>query len=259
MNDAQSAVQDLVDAVRTSDASAFYRDMWGGAETFSDIPAVSRAEFIATPLSRRRYKDESGLVKVVRYPEGVFLSEWSFDDIQKEQWGEQARRPMVYLSNSYEAVEKSMWCRENNMIPLIGEKMAEASVFTASKYRIDALITDSRSLEKMLPFFTASTEPISSITVIGDSFNYEQLAPYSRFARRIRLLLILPETGAFADAPYSSAPVFSPLGDSLVEHQDGVLVLTKRRLLTTPIIQYRTDIATHPVGDPSGGFTLVNR
>src|SRR5690348_8939857 len=121
MDEDSRKISQFVKDIASSEKSDFYKSIWGSAQEFNDLPAVSREDFINVPLSKRRYKDEKGLVKIVHSPEGSFLSEWSFKDIGLEPWGLPSKRPFVYLTDAHEAIEKSMWCYENNMVPLIGE------------------------------------------------------------------------------------------------------------------------------------------
>ena len=231
----------LVSRVHTSLESEFYARRWGDAKTFETIPLISRFDFIKTPLSKRRYKNEEGLVKIVRSTSGMFLSELSISDIEKEEYGVRSARPMVYLSDTYDAMEKSLWCYEHDMVPLIGEKNAAISIVAARKYHIDSLITDAPSLRTLSPFLESMNEKLRSISILGSAFTLSEILLYRRFAQRVRLVLALPETGAFAAAEMSESPVFTPLPECILEYRDG-LVLTKLRMLTTPIIRYSVGI-----------------
>ncbi len=238
----KNSISAFVDDVMKSGMSGFYREIWGRVANFDELPLVSRNDFLKVPLSKRRYKDEKALVKIVHTPEGPFLSEWSFDDIGQEPWGVPSKRPMVYLEDSHEALEKSMWCYENNMVPLIGERDADIAMFAAGKYRIDQLITDTASLPKLLPYLKRRGEKLMSLTVLGDSFDAPTLMPFSDFARTVRFVLRLPEVGAIAEAPLADKPVFRTVPNTFVESEDGTLVVTKLTRLITPVIRYRTDI-----------------
>ena len=241
MTSADPSVDALVDAVRNHATADFYRARWGAVRAFEELPTIDRLDFLETPLSRRRYKDARSLVKIVHDGGHMFLSEWSFEDIGKEPWGTSAARPLVYMADPHEAIEKSMWCYENNIVPLIGEPDPDIAMFTASKYRINALITDTISLPKLLPFLEKQERPLSSITVLGDSFDAPALASFARFAERSRLVLRLPETGAFAESPLGPVS-FVALPGCIVSEEDGVVVITKTAQLVTPIIRYRTNL-----------------
>jgi hypothetical protein len=149
---------------------------------------------------------------------------------------------MVYLSDPHEAIEKSMWCYENNMLPLIGEKDPDIAMFAAEKYQIDSLITDTAALTKLLPYLQKRAEILESISILGDVFPIETLLPYQAYARKVRLVQTLPETGAFGEAPLELSLRFHPLPGCKVEVDAGVLVVTKLRSLVTPVIKYRTAI-----------------
>lgn len=233
----------LISFVRESPLSDFYRNRWNGAKAFAELPYVSRADFVATPLSSRRYKAEKGMVKLVGTGEQAFLSEWSFADIGNETYAPHTARPFVYMTDPYEAVEKSMWCYENGMTPLVGEKDATLAMYAASRYRSDSLICDEQSLMKFAPFFPALKSPLSSITIIGSVFSLPALIPFERYAQSIRLVMALPETGAFAEAELSGSPTFTALPRCIIEHDSGI-ILTKIARYATPLIRYRTGIAS---------------
>ncbi len=236
-------LDELIAFVRESPLSDFYRNTWKGAKTFAELPYTSRADFIATPLSLRRYKRAKGMVKIVGTGEQAFLSEWNFGDIGNELYAPRAARPFVYMTDPYEAIEKVMWCYENNMLPLVGEKDPDMAMFAAKRYQIDSLIVDEESLMRFFPFFTTLKTPLSSITVLASAFSPDLLMPFERYARSFRLVLALPETGAFAEASLSRSPKFTTLPHCVIE-RDSEIILTKIAQYPTPIIRYRTGIAS---------------
>ncbi|MHB1086989.1 MAG: hypothetical protein ACYCZ0_04565 [Minisyncoccota bacterium] len=248
-------LEQLVTFARESPFSDFYRNKWRGEKAFERLPHSSRADFLAVPLSHRRYKKEKGMVKIVGTGEQAFLSEWSFSDIGREPYAPHSMRPFVYLTDPYEAVEKSLWCYENGMMPLVGEKDSDMAIFAAGRYQIDSLIVDEQSLAKFAPFFSTLRTPLASISVIGSAFSPNTLMSFERYAQSIRLVLALPETGAFAEAPLFRVPKFTPLPRCHVEH-DSEIVLTKIARYPTPIIRYKTGIRTTPAED-GRGFSLA--
>lgn len=231
-------VQNYIDRLYNHRAD-FYRTRWRKRRLFSELPFISRADFIQTPLSARRYEQKDSLVKLVRTNKGWFLSEWGFEDIGREAFGIESRRPMVYISDSHEAIEKSMWCYEHNMVPLIGEMDPDIAMYAASKYQIDSLITDENSLPKLLPYLRNRTEPLVGLTILGLSFNVETLAPFSEYSQRSRLVLCRAETGAFAEATLSPDPVFTLLPQCIGERAGDSFVLTKLADIVTPIVKYK--------------------
>lgn len=237
-----TTLSNLVAAVRAH-PTEFYKSRWGRAERFHDLPQLSRADFLATPLSQRRYKSEKSLVKIVRDVRGPFLSQWSFRDIAKEAYGVPSVHPFVYMSDAHEAVEKAMWCYEHHTVPLIGEQDPDLAMYAAAAYRIDSLIVDPLSLPRLLPLFSRLGRLLSSISIIGSSFAPAALMPFSAYAETVRLVLALPECGAFAEAHLSTKPHFKTLPDCVIEKGE-TLVLTKRRTLTTPVIKYDTGISS---------------
>ncbi len=196
------------------------------------------------PLAERRHKNAASLVKVVRTPQGIFLSEWAFEDIANEPWGLPAKRPMVYMSDPHEALEKSMWCYEHGMIPLIGERDPSVAAFAAKTYLIDSLITDVPSLVALASCVSFVPKKLDSLSVVI-AYPEEALAamPASEYAAVTRFLLALPETGAYAYSDPARYPVFDLLPACSIERSENGLLLTKKRALVTPIVGYRLLIA----------------
>jgi hypothetical protein len=237
----------LINSVRRHPDADFYRTLWGSADEFSALPTISREDFVRVPLSRRRYKDAPSLTKVVHAPEGVFLSEWCFDDIGREPWGMTSVRPLVYLDNAHEAVEKSLWCYAHNLVPLIGEKNIDITFFAAQRYDIDSLIVDLASLMRLEPYLAKRTTLLSTMTIINSSFDPALLMAYHRYAKQVRLLFAFSETGAIAQALLTATPRFVLLPDWSMDISD-TLIVTRTSPLVTPIIRYRT--GTVVSGDP---------
>ncbi len=144
---------------------------------------------------------------------------------------------MVYLADPHEAMEKSMWCYERGMLPVIGEKDPDMAMYAAGKYRIDSLICDNASLAMLRPYLS-SCGGIDSITVIDRAFNTQELLPFATFAKEVRLVLSLPETRRARAAELSDMPTFIPLANCLLEDGSS-LVVTKVARLALPIIQVR--------------------
>lgn len=216
----------------------------------------TRKDFIEIPLTERRTKDEKSFVKIVTTPEGKFLSEWTFDDIRAEVYGEQTLRPLVYMADAHEAIEKSLWCYEHGMVPLIGEENADITAYTAGKYQIDQIITDPIFLPRLLPYLKTRTEALTSMSIIGTSFPTADLMQFAPFASRVRLVLALPETGVLAEAVLEARPRFI-LSSQVTKSSSQTLVVTKSTPLVTPIDTYDTGIAIVPAED-GVSFYLVS-
>jgi hypothetical protein len=238
----------MAEKLRSDSAPDFYKNIWENEIDFSALPTASRVDLLNTPLPERTYKQSRSLVKIVSAGEGdSFLSEWSYEDIKKEPYGLPSVRPMVYLSDMHESVEKSMWCYENGTVPVIGETHnPEVADIMARKYRIDSLIADSASLTKLESYLSSGIEPLSSISVLGSAFDVAELERFALFCKTFRLVLTLPETGAFATALFSKEPEFIPLHTCLIEKNE-TLILTKITPLVTPIIRYDTGIPVDAV------------
>lgn len=135
------------------------------------------------------------LVKIVHDEGGAHLVQCTFADIANEPFGVISKRPMVYLADPHEQIEKAMWCYEHGMIPLIAEPQSEISNLMASKYKIDSLITDAISLEKLVPHLKTREEPLMCMSVLGTVFNKGKLKPFARFANQTRLVRLSKSGG----------------------------------------------------------------
>jgi hypothetical protein len=255
----EERVRTLITAIRASEQSSFYKKKWGTAEDFFRLPAVSSKDFVETPLSQRRYKNEKSLVKIVHTEHGPFLSEWSFSNIGGERYGLPSSRPLVYLADPHDALEKALWCYEQGMVPALGEKNTAVTESIAAKYRIDSLICDVSSLRALEPYLRSRAAKLQSISILDTTFPLEELKTFAPYAEDLRLVLALPEAGAFAEAPFSEQPVFTPHPGCVVEEADG-LVLTKLSLLATPLVRYKTGIsieAARKEGEWCAEFALI--
>lgn len=232
-------LQTLIDTV-ASHATDWYKARWRVEREHDKLPLITRKDFLATPLSKRRYKDDKALVKIVHTQNGPFLSEWAFVDIAKEPWGIVTDRPFVYMTDPHSAVEKSMWCYEQNRVPLIGEKNPDIAAIAAKKYQVDSLIADPVSVMKLLPYLQSRAQKLKSLTLIVESFSPQELMPLAAYADDVRLVLALPETGALGVAALSESPVFLLPDNCIAESVGGALVFTKTTLLVTPVIRYAT-------------------
>lgn len=235
--------QALVDWARTNESSSFYRGKWGNETLFDRLLPITRDDLISVSLSRRRYKSEKALIKIVRSTEGAFASQWSFSDSAKEEWGDIGLRPLVYLEDPDDALEKSLWCYERNVLPLIAEVTPDITSGAAEFYDIDSMIVDAPSLPKIRPYLERRKEPLEYTAIHGASFDCTRLLPYASYAKRVELILTLPETGAIAHAPLGSDPLFKPVSNCHVDLAEDVL-LTKLAKLTTPIIRYKLPAET---------------
>lgn len=247
----------LINTIRDHPTADFYRAAWGDASVFGSLPAVSRADMAATALGRRQYKEGGEMTKIIRTPDYSFLSMWSVSDIGAEPYGVASSRPMSYFADPGEAIEKSIWCYERNMVPLIGEQNPYVALLAARAYDIDSLIADTESVRTLMPYLEARKKPLTCISVVGQDFSPAMLSSLTSYAQRVRFVLALPETGAFAESTPEIYPTFSVLPNCVLEEKDG-LVLTKVAHLVTPIIRYKTGLrGLHGKKDGTRTFALT--
>src|SRR3989344_9379983 len=250
----EKELSQLIHFVREHPTARLYAEKWGTETAFESLPAVSRKELACAPMASRRYKEGGGLARVLRDADGPLLIEWSYADIAAEPYGVPAARPLVYFADPGESLTAAAWCYEHNMVPLIGEQNAAVVVRAAEAYQVDALLCDGRSLVPLEPYLTERRAPLESISVVDTSFSSGALSA-ARYAKRVRLVLALPETGAFAESSPDTYPTFSVLPGCMVEEDDG-LILTKVAHLVTPVIRYRTGLRGLP-GKKNGTQTFA--
>lgn len=241
-------VENLIRSAAEHTTADAYRRLWGTARAFSDLPVVSRADLFAGPLANRRYRAPLSFTKIVRSGAGAILSEWAYEDIAREAYGEPSARPMVYFSDAHEGIEKSMWCYERDMVPLLGETHNPAvAAALARMYRVDSIIADAPSLERLRTYIENRDERLACISVLGSRFDAKELQWARELTKRLRLVLHVPETGAFAEAAHDSEPVFVPHEGCIIERGKNSLILTREASLITPIIRYDTGIPNDSV------------
>ncbi len=236
-----STLERFVSDIRAHPSADFYKNIWGDAKTFDALPLISREALANCPLSSRSYKPEQGIVRVVHGSGGPFLSAWGFSDIAREPYGLISKRPLIYFADAHETVEKSMWSYHNSMVPLAGEKNIAVTVLAARAFEVDSLVSDPVSIADLLPYLQERTKKLSSISLVSHVFNPEYLMRYLPFAEKVRLVLALPEAGAFADAELSEKTIFTLLENCYIEERKSI-VLTKYAPLITPIIRLDTGL-----------------
>ncbi len=235
-------IQSLIQRTAAHTGADFYRTLWEGGSRFEYLPVVTRDDFARVPLSRRRYKEGKSMLKIVPHDGRAFFSEWAFDDIASEPWGVKTKRMMVDMVDAYEAIEKSVWCYEHGVVPLIGEPDPAIAAYEAQTLNIDSLITDSVALKRLYPYLSQRKEKLAALTVIDEVPCEDDFFNYAALAESVRHILATPEVGAFAEMTLTHAKraVYSLLPGIVGEESDGVLVCTKLSNLVTPIIRYKT-------------------
>ena len=220
----------------------FYRELWRGERDFLQLPLARRNYFAQSPLTDRSYKP-GGFVKIAGDGESNFLVEWNPKDIGGESFGVKSQRPGVCFVNSHEALEKALWCYEQDSVPLLAESAPLVLFRSIEKYAADSLIADEQSLKVLTPYiYSRPKSYLKAISVVGSSFATQEFESYAPFAKEVRLVLALPEVGSFAVAQLSPVAKFVPLLGCYIEDIEGTIVLTKLHGPVTPIIRYNTGI-----------------
>lgn len=251
----------LVRTVFSSNRSRFYRDYYCArgvdpdtlvsSVDFERLPVLTREELRRAPLNVRRYNETGrSVVKVIRSGGTPFLMQRGLSDIAKDSYGlRPCERPLVFCSDSDTTLEISLWCYEQNILPLAGEpNNLSSTAHFAAQYGIDALITEPRLLT---PFLSQLSKHYSlqriQQTVLVDAWpGAGRDNEWPLLSVPPTRILYLPETGPFAENCLQRAArgtlVFHPHRFSVVEICDGNLVLTKLSDLPTPLIRYDTEL-----------------
>lgn len=207
------------------------------------------------PFSGRIYNEDKGFTKAVAVYEEPFLVQWSLEELAKENYfpvtlfdGNKRCRPLVLFSDRNEAVEKSLWFYEHDILPLVGESNnPEATVSAAGIYGINAILADTEILKKFIPALKAKYDlsRLRAVSVLGDNLDLKEIRLLVPEGAVLNLVLALPETGAFAEccrkALAKNDLIFHPDANSIVE-TDGRLIVTKLLYPATPVLRYQTGI-----------------
>jgi len=262
----------LVREVASSKNSDFYRRIWGkdiGRKVaFEDLTFSEPEHFIATMLRDRTYKKEKGLTKVVRAYGSPFLVQWGLSDLSLENYGNtESQRPFVMLSDNHETLEKALWFYGQDVLPLAGEiKNLSVALSLARSYKADSVVTDGKVLPELLRILTENVlGKLSSVTLVDRQFGLENIATLIGIVEKIKIILALPETGAFAEhcehLLSSGVLLFHEDANSFIELHNGEIVVSKLSMLVTPIIRYKTNIRASisnlPCPCGNDGFTLL--
>lgn len=249
----QTRIEKIISQTKDSNYSDFYRQLWkdiGNEISLDTLPLCSVSRLIETPISKRLYSAKKSITKIVKQYNIPFLIERTLKDISEENFGYVCKRPFVFLSNSHEAVEKSLWFYENNMLPLIGENNnVHVAVSSAVGYKIDGLIVDDKTANSFLPLLEKEYDvsKINTITLIGDNFDTIDISKLIKKYQKVRFVLALAETGAFAESCpemlHDGILLFHEDENSVVE-EGNCTVITKAIFSPTPIIRYQTNITT---------------
>lgn len=257
----------LLSEIENSEASSFYRDIFesrnfefkefcsSSINNLEEIPCISYLNLLSVPLGQRLYtkKPHVGkLVKIVRRYGDPFLIQRNLNDIQKENYGIACQRPQVCFDDSHEALEKSVWFYENNILPLVGEpNNLSVTAFTAKRYKIDFLLASQSLFFRLFSLLKSDFNARGiKISLLDDYFEIENILALFPVTENLRLILALPETGAFAEscpeALKKGKLIFHPDRNSILE-TGGRLIVTKLIKMPTPIIRYQTDIFVESV------------
>lgn len=247
-------INQILGGVLSSDKS-FYKKLWeesklnsgAGKAEFKKLPIINKSFLETVVLPDRDYLGSDGFVKKVASGRKFLLIKRTLSDVKLENY--QARnceRPLVILTDSDEACEKSLWFFENGILPLVGEPnnlivTAEA----ARQYGIDLVMSEQKLIKDfwLTLIKLNAAGGVGKIVLLGKNFAFKEFDFLP--AGKLALVLCLPETGPFAfacpGALKQGALIFHPDNNSLLEIIDKI-ILTKLIFTPTPMIRYNTEI-----------------
>lgn len=170
-------------------------------------------------------EEERSFVKVVGSGGGnPFLVTRVLSDLKKENYGNLGERPTVLFENGHESVEKSLWCYEQNTLPVIGEPSnIPATLFLIERYQSDSFVGDAAALKSL---FAAEKNPLphgERFNICGIKFKLGELTALVP-AEKLTLVLDLPEVGALAhscpEGLVRGEVIFHPLKDEITEYAE---------------------------------------
>ncbi|MEK7560767.1 MAG: hypothetical protein AAB539_02310 [Patescibacteria group bacterium] len=255
------------DFYRRHYANSGIRTAADATAAFDRLPALTRAHLARTPLAERLFFEERCFVKIIRSTDEPFLMRANLSALSKEQYGvRDGARALVFLADSDEAMEKSLWCYEQNILPMVCEKqIAQLAPRFAADYTIDTLLTEENMIIGFWPEFTRllGLTALKNLVLFGSGFHFQMI--HRQFLPQNPVLILsLPETGAIAricpDAFVRGNWIFHPDANCLIEIDERI-IMTKLARLATPLIRYDTGINARKAECPcSGGrqaFMLV--
>lgn len=246
-------LQSLLTYVMESHHSSFYRKRLGTSlkeVTTLDglvlLPSTSKEDISGTPLGDRMYINRGrGFMKIVDSETEPFLIKRVLAELKEEQFGCIGERPTVLFSNGHESLEKSLWCYEQNVLPVIGESTnIPVTDFLIHRYESDSFLGDVNSLKLLVANNADIFSHGETFNLYGSDFNISEINERISLDK-VNLILSLPEVGAFAySCPHQLKEgrlLFHPDKNSIVE-LDKRLIVTKLIHMPTPIIRYVTNI-----------------
>lgn len=271
MSDPLTKIPALLEDISKSSHSSFYREVWskiGDAQSIrlADLPMITSEILVNTSYNGRLYThDTHHVVKVIAPRKGgheqSFLVARTYTDLCQEYFGPLGSRPLVLFSKDAETFEKALWCYSHT-VPLAGGKNnLAATAQLAAQYEVDTIISDCALLEQLARPLTDTYDlsKIENVILIDQMFPKGTLLNALTYFKKIHLVLALPEAGALAHATMPPLPPeelqFTVDQNTILEEEDGKLVVTRVLEMPTPIIRYKTDIiiAEHQK-NPKTGF-----
>ena len=184
----------------------------------------------------------TGLNKIVHDKEldKYFIIRRNLEEIRSEKLEEAVpslpKRPLVFLSNVYEAIERCLFFYERGVLPLIGEPSNPAvTLSVAGQYKIDGLIIDHVLTQKLKGDILGAGLPLKSVLIIDSVFDKSDL---DWRGIESHFILSTPETGSIGYL--CKAGILHPFSDVHIE--PGLARITSDRFKASPVKNYQTSI-----------------
>jgi len=219
----------------------------------SRIPLLHWGDLYNCSYNKRLYKDKKLLVKIVYNANAPLLIARTLEDIAKENYGINCKRPLVLFEYLHETFEKGAWFYENNILPLPSEHDPTLTAMLAKRYLIDGILGELTALYELIPELEEYYD-LSRIATLGiitrENVNVVHLREH--FPKAVfKITLGLPEVGTIAKVcPESLLEEAASHNSSFIFHSDPTcvvepgesLIVTRLIFLPTPIIRYQTGI-----------------
>ena len=216
-------------------------------ERFKTLPAATKEEIARAPYAGRLYQEGSGITKLIPCVEAgrSFLLHRTLEEIKEDDLPYEGARPMVLMSNMYEAIERCLFFYERNILPLIGEfRNPAVAVSSARQYNIDALVMDHTAVLQYRRMLCALNLNIQSVTVVDSTFHKDDFSGWPPETTKY-FVVSFPETGRLAySCPRAAAEdklVLHPYPDVYIE-PSALSVITSVRFKSCPMIRYRAPV-----------------
>lgn len=240
-------LRDIQRTIYEHPEAELYKRVWGEVlpTSLAETPILTWEALASCPFLKRVYTDEKLAVHIAYRGGDACLIGRTSESFQHEAYGDtRATRPFVSLEYRHQAIEKSLWFYEHNILPLIALEDPESALVVARAYTIDAMVFDSVRARIFLPKLANFPAVRSVRLLVAGAHDWPEF--FEHVDPSILTFVLAPaELGSIATTcPYALAQkqvLFHPTQTAVLEHT-GTLIATRTVLLPTPMIRYDTQL-----------------